>query len=148
MRSWCLLQAAISVKGGNEMIVKHMPDLYHFTCDHGRVGIARTGVLLPNVHPFMPYLGPLLWLTDFAEPPTRESVGLTSNWTSCDRLAYRYIVRCKAAVPWFRIRTRVKGDVVATLESFGQPEHWWVVRRPLIPSEFSFDESWIRRKLS
>lgn len=119
-------------------------NLYHFTCDHGHAGIARTGILLPNIHPFMRNLGALLWLTDLAEPPSRESVGLTSSWTSCDRLAYRYSVRTRAAVHWFDIRGRAPKDVVETLESFGQPEHWWIARRPLTASEFSFDENWKR----
>lgn len=119
-----------------------IPPLYHFTCAHGHEGISKTGILLPNLHPFMRNLGPLLWLTDLAEPPTPESVGLQSAWLTCDRMAYRYIVRCKAAVHWRDIRERAPRDVVATLESFGQPEHWYVVRRPVLASEFSFDESW------
>ncbi len=49
--------------------------LYHFTCEHGKRGIDLTRILLPNVHPFMRNLGPLIWLTDLAEPPTPESVG-------------------------------------------------------------------------
>ena len=117
------------------------PTLYHFTCEHGYKGITKIGMLLPNTHPLMPHVGPLVWLTDYAEPPTRESVWLTSSWTTCDRLAYRYIVHCKAT-HWFAIRQRAPQDIVATLESFGQPEHWWVVRRPVMPSEFSFDETW------
>ena len=123
-----------------------MIELYHFTCNHGHVGIKRSGVLLPNAHPFMLHLGPLIWLTDFAEPPTPESVGLQSTIISCDRLAYRYSVRTKAAVPWSEVRTLARADVVATLESYGQPEHWWVVRRPLTASEFSFDESYMRKR--
>ena len=121
--------------------------LYHFTCEHGYNGISKTGVLLPNIHPFMPHLGPLTWLTDLAEPPSKESVGLTAQWTTCDRLAYRYIVHCKAAIHWFEVRTRAPKEVVATLESYGQPEHWWVIRRPLTPSEFACDATW-RRKVS
>lgn len=121
-----------------------MPDLYHFTCAHGHDGITRTGTMLPNIHPFMRHLGPLLWLTDLAEPPTPESVGLQSIWITCDRLAYRYSVRTKAALHWFVIRDRAPKDVVATLESFGQPEHWWIARRPLTRSEFAFDASWKR----
>src|SRR5260370_37766014 len=116
-----------------------MIELYHFTCNHGHVGIKRSGVLLPNMHPFMKHLGPLIWLTDLAEPPSPESVGLTSQWTTCDRLKDRYIVRTRAAIPWSEIRTRAPGEAVATLESYGQPEHWWVVRRPLTSSERSFD---------
>ncbi len=120
------------------------PTLYHFTCAHGHAGIRQTKILLPNMHPYMRNLGPLLWLTDVADPPTRESVGLQSTWISCDRMTYRYIVRCKAALPWHEIRSRAPRAVVADLESFGQPDHWWVVRRPVTPSEFSFDDSWKR----
>jgi len=124
---------------------KHVPPtLYHFTCDHGHTGITRTGTLLPNLHPFMPALGPVLWLTDFAEPPTPESVGLQSMYVTCDRLTYRYRVQCKAVVQWRDIRQRAPKEVVADLEAFGQPEHWWVVRRPVTASEFSFDASWKR----
>ncbi len=122
-----------------------IPDLYHFTCHHGHAGISRTGVLIPNIHPLMRGLGPLLWLTDLASPETRESVGLTSRLTTCDRLAYRYSVHCRAAIHWFEIHGRAPKDVVADLESSGgQPEHWWVVRRMLTASEFSFDEKWRR----
>ena len=116
--------------------------LYHFTCEHGHSRISQTNILLPNIHPFMRSLGPLLWLTDLASPPSKESVGLTGQWTTCDRMAYRYIVHCKARVHWFSLRGRAPKEVVTTLESYGQPEHWWVVRRPVTSSEFSFDDSW------
>jgi len=90
-------------------------------------------------------LGPLLWLTDLADPPTAESVGLQSTYLSCNRMTYRYVVRCKAAVHWREIRGRAPKDVVADLEAFGQPEHWWVVRRPVTAHEFSFDANWKRQ---
>lgn len=127
---------------------KHVPNLYHFTCEHGHKGIEETGILLPNKHPYMPGLGPLLWLTDLAEPPTRESVGLTSRLTTCDRMAYRYIVRSKAAVHWRDIRPRVTTQVVADLEAFGQPEHWWIIRRTVLASEFAFDGTWNNREVA
>lgn len=117
--------------------------LYHFTCDHGKAGIDKTRTLLPNLHPYMSCLGPLIWLTNVPEP-TRESAGLTMNYTKCDRMAYRYIVQSKAAVSRLDIRNRAPKDIVETLESFGEPEHWWVARRPLTSSEFSFDASWQR----
>ncbi len=116
--------------------------LYHFTCEHGHKGISATHTLRPNMHPFMPHLGPLLWLTDLGEPPSKESLGLTSRLSTCDRIAYRYTVHSKAAIHWFEIRTRVPKEVVADLESYGQPEHWWVIRRPLTPSEFAEDSTW------
>lgn len=112
------------------------PALYHFTCAHGYAGITSTGVLRPAIHPFMRHLGPLLWLTDLPTP-SAESVGLTASFTACDRLAYRYIVRTRAAIPWCEIRGRVSRDVVGTLEAYGEPSHWWIVRRPLLASEFT-----------
>jgi len=120
--------------------------LYHFTCDHGHEGITKTRILLPNAHPMMLNLGAILWLTDLSEPPSKESVGLTNSWTTCDRLAYRYIVHCKAAVHWSEVRARAPKDVVATLEAFGQPEHWWIIRRPVLASEFSFDADYRKQE--
>lgn len=118
-----------------------IPTLYHFTCAHGHAGIEATHLLRPHIHPLMPGLGPLLWLVDIAEP-TRVSAGLTSSHITCDRMAYRYSVRTKAAIRWMDIRARAPHDVVAVLESFGQPERWWVARRVLLPSEFALDETW------
>jgi hypothetical protein len=115
-----------------------VPTLYHFTCDdHGYPGIVRTGTLLPRQHPLMPVLGPLLWLTDLAEPPSPESVGLTSQNLKCDRLAKRITVNSRATTPWSAVREKAPKEVVGWLESLGQPEHWWVARRPLTRSEFT-----------
>jgi hypothetical protein len=82
-------------------------------------------------------LGPLLWLTDLAEPPTPESVGLTSQNLKCDRLAKRITVNSKAVAPWSAVREKAPKEVVGWLESLGQPDHWWVARRPLTRSEFT-----------
>ena len=112
--------------------------LYHFTCDdHGYPGIVRSGTLVPRQHPLMPVLGPLLWLTDLADPPTPESVGLTSQNLKCDRLAKRLTVKSTAVTPWSAVREKAPKEVVGWLESLGQPEHWWVARRPLTRSEFT-----------
>lgn len=116
------------------------PALYHFTCAHGHAGIGKTGTIVPNVHPFMSHLGPLLWLTDLAAP-TAERVGLTSSFISCDRLAYRYRVETRAAIPWSQLRGRVSPALVTTLERYGDPSHWWVVRRQLTASEFVLDQA-------
>ena len=94
----------------------------------------------------MKSLGPLFWLTDYVEPPSKESVGLTASWTTCDRLAFRYIVQTQAAIHWFDIRQRAPKDVVTDLEEFGQPEHWFLVRRPVLPSEFTFDATYTHVK--
>ena len=120
---------------------KHPVTLYHFTCAHGFAGISETGILRPNVHPLMRHLGPLLWLTDLPTP-SADSVGLTSErLLTCDRLAYRYIIHTRAAVRWVDIRERVSPALVTVLESYGEPDHWWVVRRPLLASEFALDRT-------
>lgn len=114
--------------------------LYHFTCAHGFEGISKTGVLKPSVHPFMRHLGPLLWLTDLSAP-TADSLGLTSERLTCDRLAYRYSVHTRTATPWSDLHGRVPRALVEALESYGEPSHWWVVRRPLLASEFALDQA-------
>ncbi|HKT40022.1 MAG TPA: hypothetical protein VJR48_16740, partial [Ktedonobacterales bacterium] len=86
-------------------------ELYHFTCEHGFAGISRTGMLQPQAHPLMRHLGPLLWLTDLAEP-SAERVGLTASLLACDRLAYRYHVHTHAAMRWRDLRERVPRAVV------------------------------------
>lgn len=123
------------------MPTKAPPTLYHFTCDHGYEGIQKTGVLVTHPNGLLSALGPLLWLTDDAEP-TRDSVGLTSTYLDCDRLAHRYIVHTRAAVPWVEVRARANPEIVAILERFSAPEHWWVARRMLTASEFTYDPTW------
>lgn len=109
--------------------------LYHFTCSHGHDGITCTGVIRAHIHPFMRGLGPLVWLTDLPDP-TGESVGFGGEFSICDHMAFCYVVRTKAAIPWTAIHTRAPRRVVEALEKFGQPDHWWIVRRSLTPSEF------------
>lgn len=122
------------------MSSKSPRQLYHFTCSHGFEAIGASGILRPNVHPLMAHLGPLLWLTDLAEP-SRDSVGLTSDYLTCDRMAYRYSVHTRAALGWADLRERVSPAVVKIMESYSDPAHWWVVRRPLTPSEFALDRA-------
>jgi hypothetical protein len=120
--------------------ISKQPQLYHFTCAHGFAGISTSSALKPYTHPLMRHLGPLLWLTDL-EAPSAEDVGLTSTLLSCDRLAYRYRVHSRAAVPWSALRGRAPRTLLAVLESYGEPSHWWVVRRLLTASEFTLDQA-------
>lgn len=110
--------------------------LYHFTCsDHGLPGILESRGLLGRRHPMFPHLGPLVWLTDIAVPQSDEQLGLTSTFLSCDRQRWRFEVQSKAAVAWSILREKVNPGILIDLESLGQPEHWFVVRRPVLPSE-------------
>ena len=108
--------------------------LYHFTCvDHGHPAIQASGVLRPNLHRLLPELGPIVWLTDLAEP-TRDAVGLTSVHLSCDRLAVRYELRQGAVADlqwWPFVRERCAPNVVADLQRFGLSSHWWITGKPV-----------------
>lgn len=101
--------------------------LFHFTCSHGAAAIGARGELVPQTR--HPMLGcSVIWLTTEGTPD-REATGLTSRYTSCDRMAFRYVVtdlgRCR---PWLTSpeREAVAPGVVADLEHYGAPEQWWI----------------------
>jgi hypothetical protein len=48
-------------------------------------------------------------------------------------------VHTRAAVRWCDLSWRVSPALVDVLEAYGEPAHWWVVRRPLLASEFALD---------
>lgn len=106
-----------------------MSALYHFTCGHGMVGIERDGYLRPIRHPFLPILGPVVWLTDLERFDRPEVVGLTSSNLDCDRTEFRYRVE-RSDVPtlrwWSFVAPSCDPGVVADLERFGWPTHWWL----------------------
>ncbi len=104
--------------------------LYHWTCaDHGEPGIRRSRLIWPFPH-VMLGLPPMVWLT--SEPAQgRESLGLTSTYLSCDRMAYRVTVNVDDAFtidhwPTSRARRLANPDVVRDLERFGRPDTWWI----------------------
>jgi hypothetical protein len=105
--------------------------LYHFTCDHGHDALGACGMLeSPVTHPFLGCR--VIWLTSEALPD-RETTGLGMNYTTCDRMKYRYIVlepeKCHR---WLGSVERFNApvDAVADLECYGDPEHWWITDRP------------------
>jgi hypothetical protein len=106
--------------------------LYHFTCDHGRQGIGKRGRLQPHINPLLGCK--VVWLTTQALP-SREQTGLTSRYLTCDRMQFRYVVSgigVAACEPWLTSSVRkAAGAVVEDLESFGDPENWWIARRPV-----------------
>ena len=104
-------------------------NLWHFTCEHGYAGIGQRGELRPNAHPWMPVLGPVIWLTS-NPAPARDDVGLTRGTViRCDRMAYRYKVIESDAVPWATARLLIEPSLRADLESFADPSTWWVAMR-------------------
>ncbi len=104
--------------------------LYHFTCDHGYRKIGRYNALLIPQGGLHPVAGwpPLLWFTTLSRPD-RESTGLGNVLTTCNRMAHRYeITDLTHCQPWLGCFWRQKTPPVflETLESYGDPEHWWV----------------------
>ena len=107
--------------------------LYHFTCEHGHGALGEMGYLVPQIR--HPQLGCLVtWLTTEREP-NREASGLGMHVTTCDRMAYRYLV-CEPikARPWIGSpeRNAAPVPVLLDLERYGDPEHWWVTSRPTL----------------
>ena len=108
-----------------------MKRLWHFTCDHGNRGLGLSGRLRPLKHPMMPELPAAVWLTDDPSP-SREDVGLSSKFLSCDRILFRYkVIRARRVMPWSEVRGRVSVDVVTDLESFSRPASWWLSFGPV-----------------
>ena len=85
------------------------------------------------------------WLTTKAAPD-REATGLANNTglAPCDRMEFRYMVEdltdCR---PWLTSLERAESpkQAVEDLESFGDPEHWWIATKPI---RARFDRSWLR----
>lgn len=111
----------------------HYPDLWHFTCGHGRRALGKRGLLVaPLPHPMLAHR--LIWLTTEAAPD-RERTGLTMRFQRCDRMAYRYrVLQPQRCTPWLgsEYRAGASANVIEDLESFGDPEHWWVTAVPTL----------------
>jgi hypothetical protein len=121
------------------------PRLYHFTCDHGHAAIqADGGLLRPN--PAGLYMS-VVWLTVLPEPD-KFSTGLGAVLTTCNRMAYCYIAESgSAARAWLFSgeRMRTPRGFLADLESYGDPEHWWISD---VPVAAAWDPSWQARAVT
>jgi hypothetical protein len=108
-----------------------MPKLYHFTCGHAFASIAKSGMLLPNLHPLLPGRRGMVWLTDL-DTPDRNALGLTSVILHCDRTEYRAVVEADADHwPKFARRmTRAQRDQLE-LAPGAMPMHWYVSQWPV-----------------
>jgi len=126
-----------------------MPDvLYHFTCDHGHRRIGRWNCLLipQGPHPLLNHIR-VIWLTTLAEPD-QETSGLGRVRTTCDRMAFRYVVTdLSACRPWLASaeRAAVAADSIEVLESYGDPEHWWITDST-VPAKW--DRTWQKAAVS
>lgn len=118
--------------------------LYHFTCAHGKRDIGTSNCLLipQNRHPMLGCK--VTWLTTESRAD-REATGLGQNTgLKCDRMQFRYVVRDPSEChPWLGSPERAAAprQAVEDLESFGDPEHWWIAAG-LIRARF--DRSWER----
>jgi hypothetical protein len=113
--------------------------LYHYTCLHSVPGILRAGMVLrPHVHPLLPELGPVVWLTDLAPLVEPRVIGIDPESPLCDRTEFRFDAMATdiaGLVWWPRARGRCQPGVVADLEQFGWPERWWIAREPVTVTE-------------
>lgn len=110
------------------------PTLWHFTCTHGRRALGKRGLLIAPIGNPLLDGARLIWLTTEAAPD-RETTGLTSRTTPCDRMAYRYrVLQPERCTPWLGslYRAVAAPRVVEVLESFGDPEHWYVTAVPTL----------------
>jgi hypothetical protein len=123
------------------------PPLYHYTCQHGRLGIGDRGEVKPlrmhspraakqlTQHPYAAMLALVIWFTDLDEP-ARGLLGLTSHSLRCDRTQYRYRVTDPSDVErWLGspIRRAFTQRARNSLELLGaaMPAHWWVSVEPV-----------------
>ena len=118
--------------------------LYHFTCAHGYRKIGRCNCLLipQGPHPLLNNIR-VIWLTALAEPD-QETTGLGRVRTTCDRMAYRYLITDpQTCTPWLGSaeRTAAPVDSIEDLESYGDPEHWWITK---VPVRAVWDRTWHR----
>jgi hypothetical protein len=118
--------------------------LYHFTCIDGYRRIGRHNCLLipQGPHPLLNNIR-VIWLTTLPVPD-QETTGLGRVRTTCDRMAFRYVVTDpRGCTPWLGSpeRAAAPADSLEALESYGDPEHWWITSTPL---RAEWDRTWRR----
>jgi hypothetical protein len=114
------------------------PQLFHFTCgDHGYAEIGTRGLLLPRQGRTLFGISHLDWGVVWLTSGDYDSTGMGhSDFTVCDRSAYRYAVTDPTTcVPWLDSQQRKEGDVmeglIDVLELMGDPKCWWVSTEPV-----------------
>jgi hypothetical protein len=117
--------------------------LYHYTCRDGARGIHHTGTILPNPHPLLPSLPPLVWLTDLPVPD-RQALGLESTILTCDRTEVRITVDA-AKTPIYRWRDFAADRGMRRrdrrpFERGRQPDRWYVAVQPIPLSAVLFSD--------
>ena len=110
-----------------------LPTLYHYTCDHGRDGIDACGYVKPGCYlsdqpSKMPWPSRFAWFTDLSVP-IKGALGLTSNFTTCDRTAHRYRVLAADDIEQWTDRRRALAPEQRDwleLAPGARPRHWYV----------------------
>lgn len=110
-------------------------DLYHYTCPNAARAIGPHGLLLPNPHPAIPGLPPLVWLTDLDTPGPALGMSPTHPHTGCHRTAVRYrVLDPSACIPWleavFPLRVTAAEQLGLALGG-AEPSRWWVSLHPV-----------------
>jgi hypothetical protein len=131
------------VSADSRSYVKPPRRLFHYTCEHGidRI-VAERGLLRPNPKPgrqeyFDTWVYPVVWLTDLDvvtdEDVHRVGLGRESGLIRCNRVAWRFIVRCPWAVWWptWADANNVDVGFRRDLEQDRSPQHWWVSEKPI-----------------
>lgn len=127
-----------------------MTRLFHYTCQHGRKGLGEIGLVTPTSmlnpeavadpaeDPILWWLQRRVWFTDLATP-NRHALGLTQNFTRCDRTRWRYRLTVEpedtGLVPWVDVRRDVPSSIRELLEHSpgARPRHWWVALDQTVP---------------
>jgi hypothetical protein len=114
--------------------------LWHYTCNHGRLGLGDAGHLVTpaelgagtDLPRWALELRHLIWATDL-DHPWRDALGLTQTITGCDRTVWRYRITSPEAFTWFPDawptwhNPRLARELM--MSDGAMPRHWWVAER-------------------
>lgn len=112
------------------------PLLWHYTCDHNAASIVATGALVPNRHPLLPNVAPLVWMTDDPDAG-RWDLGLTGVMLDCDRMAHRFrVVDSSTCQRWTDLVSAAPHGVLSDggrylLEHGREFTSWWISPLPV-----------------
>jgi hypothetical protein len=102
---------------------------FHYACNHAVDAIRRDGMVIPQDRAALPGIS---WFTDL-EPPIKEALGLTNEFTACNKTEYKFTVLPADEPlitfwPHFARLRRIHPHYRQTLESApgAMPAHWFV----------------------
>lgn len=113
------------------------PDLpmWHYTCHHGNRALFAQ-MREAGFAQLRPGSDGVVWCTDLGDP-VRDGLGLTMNYTTCDRTEYRWRIAERdigRVVPWTSVRRDIDPVRVEAIESSpgALPMHWFVSFMPVL----------------